>query len=320
MIFNYVAKLQPLFVVDLFDCFKCLLYICMRMKDAVIPYTLPEVKDHSFFFIAQHVMPHVEAKMHRHQAWELYYVTQGRGTRMTGDTLMTFTEGDVVLIPPSMTHYWEYNPESANDQGEITYLMVAFSPEFVDKCMNTFSEIKRSLFGRVLPDEALKYGMKSAEVIKTALRKMQEYDDIGQLCELLRLLPTIFTTDDHVLIGKPIKIERDIRRIQQVVTYVMAHYPHAILLDEIAGHIGMNRSAFCTFFKRNKGMTFSQFLTSYRLSTACELLRDTKKQVSEICYAVGFNDLPHFNRVFKKEYGMSPSQFRATKQSEQMQQ
>lgn len=50
---------------------------------------------------------------------------------MTGDTLMPFAEGDVVLIPPSMPHYWEYKPESANNAGEITYLMVAFSPELI---------------------------------------------------------------------------------------------------------------------------------------------------------------------------------------------
>lgn len=280
------------------------------MKDAVIPYTLPEVKDHSFFFIAQHVMPHVEAKMHRHEAWELYYVTHGCGTRMTGDTLMSFSEGDVVLIPPSMAHYWEYNPESANTDGEIAYLMVAFSREFIDKCTASFPEIRRHLFGMVLPEEALKYGKESAEVIKCSLWKMTELDDIGQLCEMLRLLPFIFTTDDRSMIGKPVKIERDIRRIQQVAAYVMAHYSHHITLDEIASHIGMNRSAFCIFFKRNKGMSFSQFVTQYRLSTACKLLRDTKKQVAEVCFAVGFNDLPHFSRVFKKHYGMSPTQFR----------
>ena len=141
--------------------------------------------------------------------------------------------------------------------------------------------------------------------------RMKNLDDLGQLSEMIRLLPIIFTTKDHSLIGKPIKIERDIRRMQQVAEYVMAHYVHTITLDDIAVYIGMNRSAFCTFFKRNKGMTFSQFVTQYRLETACGLLNTSQKQVSEICFAVGFNDLPHFNRVFKKEYGVTPSQFRA---------
>lgn len=282
------------------------------MEDAVIPYTLPEVIDHSFFFISQHITPCLEAKMHRHDAWELYFVTHGSGIRMTGDTMMPFSEGDVVLIPPLMPHYWEYKPASANDDGEIKYLMVAFSPEFIEKCIATFPELKNKLYGQILPVEALKYGSGSSIEIKRTLEHMSGLDDIGQLSEMIRLLPTIFTTTDHTLIGKPIKIGRDIRRMQQVAEYVMAHYVHTITLGDIAAHIGMNRSAFCTFFKRNKGMTFSQFVTQYRLETACELLKTSQKQVSEICFAVGFNDLPHFIRVFTATYGMSPSKFRKT--------
>lgn len=229
---------------------------------------------------------------------------------MTGDTLMPFTKGDVVLIPPSMPHYWEYKPESADVDVEIKYLMVAFSPELIDKCMSVFPEIRNKLYGQILPTEALKYGSGSSVEIKHSLMRMNSLDDMGQLSEMIRLLPIIFTTKDHTLIGKPIKIERDVRRMQQ--EYVMAHYVHSITLDDIAAHIGMNRSAFCTFFKRNKGMTFSQFVTLYRLETAGGLLKNSQKQVSEIYFAVGFNDLPHFIRVFTATYGVSPSKFRKT--------
>ena len=74
------------------------------MEDVVIPYELPETENHSFFFIDQHIDTRLEAKLHRHDAWELYYVVQGRGARMAGDTLLPFTEGNVTLIPPSMHH------------------------------------------------------------------------------------------------------------------------------------------------------------------------------------------------------------------------
>ena len=77
-----------------------------------------------------------------------------------------------------------------------------------------------------------------------------------------------------------------------------------------AAEVGMNRSAFCSYFKRCKGMTFSQFVTQYRLNTACELLKHSQKGVSEICYLVGFNDLPHFIRIFTKSIGTSPSKYR----------
>lgn len=285
------------------------------MKDAIIPYTLPEVDDHSFFFISQHISPVLEAKMHRHKAWELYFVTHGSGMRMTGDTVMAFSEGDVVLIPPSMPHYWQYSPESVNRDGEVTYLMVAFNHDFVEKCMAAFPELRNRLKNVVFPVEAWKYGKRSAALIKATLRKMCDMDDLERLCEMFRLLTVIFTTGDHALIGGPVKIDCDIRRVEQIVTYVMAHYVQDITLDEIAAHVGMNRSAFCTFFKRKKGITFSRFVTQYRLATACDLLRNSQKQVSEICFAVGFNDLPHFIRVFTSTYDMSPTKFRKNRNS-----
>ena len=127
---------------------------------------------------------------------------------------------------------------------------------------------------------------------------------------MFRLLPVIFTSSDHIFAGKPMRIEKNVRRMQQICAYVMKHYVHSIALDDIAAEVGMNRSAFCSYFKRCKGMTFSQFVTQYRLNTACDLLKHSQKGVSEICYLVGFNDLPHFVRVFTSTMGMPPSKYR----------
>lgn len=274
------------------------------------------MENHSFFFIDQRVEISLEAKLHRHDAWELYYVQQGHGTRMAGDTLQPFTAGDVALIPPSMLHCWEYAPDSADTDGCIRYLMVAFSHSLVERCMEVFPELRNRLVSIVFPVDALKFGPDSSRVIRRTLLRMNDMDDLGRLCEMFRLLPFIFTSSDHTFAGKPVNMERDVRRMQQISTYVMAHYVHAISLDEIAAEVNMNRSAFCSYFKRRKGMTFSQFVTQYRLNTACELLKHSHKQVSEICFTVGFNDVPHFNRIFKKLKGGTPQEYRKQEKRE----
>lgn len=280
------------------------------MEDTAIPYELPEVEDHSFFFIDQRVEISIEAKLHRHDAWELYYVVHGYGNRTAGDTLQPFAAGDVALIPPSMLHRWEYASDSADEDGCVRYLMVAFSHSLVERCMEIFPELRNRLGGIVFPTDALKFGPESSRVIRKILSEMNGMDELGRLSEMFRLLPVVFTSSDHTFAGKPMRIERDVRRMQQICAYVMAHYVHAISLDDIAAEVGMNRSAFCSYFKRCKGMTFSQFVTQYRLNTACELLKLSQKQVSEICYMVGFNDLPHFVRVFTSAVGISPSKYR----------
>ena len=229
---------------------------------------------------------------------------------MAGDTLLPFAEGDVALIPPGMHHHWDYNPTSADKGGCIRYLMVAFSHSFVFHCIAVFPELRNRLACVTFPTEALKFGMETARTIRQALSAMSGMDELERLCGMFRLLPVIFTARDYTVAGKPMRIEREVRRMQQVSAYVMAHYVHLILLDDIAAEVGMNRSAFCSWFKRCKGMTFSQFVTQYRLNTACELLEHSQKSVSEIGYLVGFSDIPHFVRVFAKEKGVSPGRYR----------
>ncbi len=280
------------------------------MNETVIPYELPEVEDHSFFFIEQRIEIDLEAKLHQHDAWELYCVVHGHGNRIAGDTMQPFMENDVVLIPPSMLHRWIYAPESADADGCIGYLMVAFSHYWVQRCIDVFPELRNRLSETVFPTDALKFGTKSSAIIRRALSEMSGKDELGRLCEMLRLLPFIFTTSDHTFAGKPIRIDRDIRRMQQVSEYVMAYYARKITLNDVATEVGMNRSAFCIWFKRYKGMSFSQFLTQYRLHTACELLKHSQKSVSEIGYIVGFNDIPHFIRVFTKAMGVSPGRYK----------
>ena len=82
-----------------------------------------------------------------------------------------------------------------------------------------------------------------------------------------------------------------------------------ITLDDVARHVGMNRTSFCIFFKKVSGKTFVTYLNEYRIELACRLLKQQKVSVAEICYQVGFNNVPYFNRVFKKMKGVSPSEY-----------
>ncbi len=280
------------------------------MEETVTPYELPDRANHSFFFVDVRIPLAEEAKLHRHDAWELLYVIHGRGNRTAGDTVQPFAAGDIVLIPPSMTHQWAFAPDSADENRRIHYLMAAFNHTFVERCQEIFPELRNRLIDVSFPVNALYFGTKSASLLGNRLMRMCGEDELGRLCEMLCLLPDMFTASDHTLAGRPVSIERNVQRMQQICTYIMRHYAHAITLNDIAVEVGMNRSAFCTWFKNFNGLTFLQFLTQYRLNTACELLKSSAKQVSEICYMVGFNDMPHFVRVFKHKIGVSPSHYR----------
>ena len=286
------------------------------MKDEnITPYDLPDQANHSFFFVDMPIQPSVEAPLHRHDAWELLCVVQGYGRRTAGDTVQDFEAGEVALIPPNMIHRWDFAPNSADESGCIHYLMVAFKHTFVEQCLATFPEVRNRLSNVTFPDNALRFSGASAHVLRKRLEGMRPLSDLERLSSMLQLVCELFTASDHTLAGRPVRIERNVQRMQTVCTFVMRHYRRTITLEEAAAVAGMNRSAFCSWFRKYKEMTFMQYLALYRLETACELLLNSDKQVSEICFAVGFNDLPHFVRVFARAYGMPPARYRKSIQS-----
>jgi AraC-like DNA-binding protein len=78
----------------------------------------------------------------------------------------------------------------------------------------------------------------------------------------------------------------------------------------VAGLIGMNESAFSHYFKKRTLKSYTGFINELRLNYAANQLIQTGKNVAEIAYGSGFNNLSNFNRIFKKWKGMTPVQWR----------
>jgi AraC-like DNA-binding protein len=72
----------------------------------------------------------------------------------------------------------------------------------------------------------------------------------------------------------------------------------------------MSKTYFCYIFKSLTGKTFTEFCTELRIHKAIELLNTTDMPITEICFNVGYNDVTHFCRTFKKTVGISPKLYR----------
>ena len=83
-----------------------------------------------------------------------------------------------------------------------------------------------------------------------------------------------------------------------------------LLASTAAAELGMSESRFSRFFRRATGNTFTDFVNLVRVNRACQLLMETDRQVTRICYEVGFNNVANFNRRFREIKGMTPSEFR----------
>lgn len=98
--------------------------------------------------------------------------------------------------------------------------------------------------------------------------------------------------------------------ISRARVYIAENYAEELSLEDVARAVGMSTFYFCKIFRREVGLTFTDYLSRVRVEAVKQLLRDPHKRVSEVAYAVGFQSLSQFNRVFSRIAGVSPSVFR----------
>jgi AraC-like DNA-binding protein len=91
----------------------------------------------------------------------------------------------------------------------------------------------------------------------------------------------------------------------------MEHLSEELSLGRVAKAVNASSFYFCKLFKKATGVNFIDYISRLRIEKAKNLLLNPSCRVSEIAFEVGFQSLTHFNRVFKKISGLSPSQYRA---------
>ena len=93
--------------------------------------------------------------------------------------------------------------------------------------------------------------------------------------------------------------------------YIDEHSREELSLTRVAKAVNMNPNYLSENFKQVTGIKFVDYVAHSRFQNACDLLRNSRLRISEIAFAVGFQSLSQFNRVFRRFSGESPTQFRA---------
>lgn len=121
-------------------------------------------------------------------------------------------------------------------------------------------------------------------------------------------------TEDYILLNADgIAFEtnpQDSEKIKIIYKYINANFQDHITLEEIADKVSMTVPAFCRYFKKTTGKTFTQMVNEYRIVHATKLLNESQMSIADICYECGFNNFSHFNKQFNEITGKSASQYR----------
>lgn len=160
---------------------------------------------------------------------------------------------------------------------------------------------------RQLVDWGLKVDLQQAEeaYFHTRVIGPKQYD------AMVKLL-TIFA--EHIsMVSNQLVVQKDNAEPQMIARareFIIEHQGEDLSLAEVAKAVNCSTFYFCKMFKKATGLHFTEYLARVRIEKAKNLLLNPNLRISEIAYEVGFQSLTHFNRVFRRLVGESPTEYR----------
>ncbi|GAE06549.1 two-component response regulator yesN [Paenibacillus sp. JCM 10914] len=101
------------------------------------------------------------------------------------------------------------------------------------------------------------------------------------------------------------------RAIDLAKQYMQENYHKELSLDQISSMVYLNSVYFSQLFKQRIGVGFKEYLIHLRIDRALQLLKETDMKIAEISNVIGYDDVRHFSQIFRKKYGVTPSEYRA---------
>lgn len=267
------------------------------------------------FYIVERHKTEFTYPLHQHKEFELNFIEKGKGVRrVVGDSVEEIGDFELVLVGgEDLEHVWEQGNCKSKDIREIT---IQFSGDIFGEALmskNQFASIRRMLrraeHGLSFPLSAI---MKVYSTLDTIAAETERF---VQFLKFMYILYELSISDEARILASSsfAHTERstESRRVQKVKQYINDHYAEPLKLSDLAELVGMSPVAFSRFFRQRTGRTLSDYIVDIRLGFAARMLVDSSKNISEICYECGFNNLSNFNRTFKMKRNYTPRDFRA---------
>ena len=259
-----------------------------------------------------HGFPTPLARWHFHDEYELHLITATSGKAFVGDWIGPFQPGHLVLCGPRLPHNWVSFDLPEGGVAERDWVIqfghapIAHAAEQIPELAEVMALLERSrhgieFFGLSERAQAHWLQVKRSRGLQRFAAFTSYLADLAR-CTDYRLLSNVRMQgqDD----------DKELEQINAIVDRIIGNVAQPLSAGDVAQGLGMSESRFSRFFRRATGNTFTDFVNRVRVNRACQLLMDTDRPVTHICYEVGFNNVANFNRRFLEIKGMTPSSFR----------
>lgn len=266
----------------------------------------------SSVLIKQHTKNRKQKKAfwHFHPEIELVYVNKGQGKRHIGNHLSYFNNSQLILLGSNLPHNGFTDRLTSNG----TETLIQFKPDFLGERFFESPELHNiaQLFEK--GKKGILYKPETKKIVGPKIESLINYEGFERIIKLLDILNDLSLAQDYSLLnadGYAFETKlQDSSKIDMIYKHINSNFKTHISLDEIADKVSMTVPAFCRYFKKATGKTFTKLVNEYRIVHATKLLAESQMSITDICFECGFNNFSHFNKQFHEVTGSSASAYR----------
>lgn len=263
----------------------------------------------------EHGYPFHTVRWHFHPELEIHYVVATSGHYYIGDFIGEFAPGNLVLTGPNLPHNWisHLGPDGSVP---LRSRVVQFPEDLLQRIVELFPDTRN--FGALfaLSRRGALFSDTCSRLCAPLIAEVVQAKGPQRASLFLQILATLaadsgvrtLATDTYL----PDPSGFMTAGVNKALGYINENLTEDFSEEDLATTAAMNPSAFSRSFRKHTGMGVVEYVNRHRINLACQMLmNESDKTITDICFAVGFNNLSNFNRQFLRRKGMPPSRFRA---------
>ncbi|OMF38858.1 AraC family transcriptional regulator [Paenibacillus sp. FSL H8-0548] len=263
-----------------------------------------------------------ELRAHDHDYIEIVYVMAGDGYHYVGDIVERTYKGCLYVLPVGTSHV--FRPSGASNKNKLIVYNLCIRPEFLDELtvwLLRYSDNQPFTIFKGSPGTYVAIVDKSMELVSLFEHMYREFSEMkssfttsifGSLMQLSVRISRIWHQEVLSEDGDNVHLSSN---LSNILDYVHLHFTERLTVEQLSAKFGISSRHFIRLFQSATGTGFSEFLQHKRVEYACRLLLETDFKIAYIAKSSGYKDTGHFNALFHKIVGTSPSLYRKTNKS-----
>lgn len=271
-------------------------------------------EDFDFYIVHKHVKSN--CLLHWHDYCEVEFICTGQGEHILNNTVQTIGPGSVYLLTPIDFHRIVVPESEYMTLYHINFGSSVLSSELMQRITQLREQYNNGFTAQLSGPEAESMQADFEQLLQEYRHRspdgvMMMRACLERLCiKIMRLM-----SRDGIIAPLPSPVN-DNSAIMTAIQYVQYNFRSPITLNETARMVQLSTNYFGELFRKQMGVSFGEYLRSRRLECAHRLLADTELSISEIARESGFRSMSHFSETFRRHYGITPTEFRRTENTE----